>query len=223
MSETSGMQVGDQETLGELLKQHLGILSEEKRSQILGFYDFVLKENQRQNLTRLTSPTDFYYGHVIDVLELLQTKMLAGEPALDLGSGVGVPGLLAGLIGDGTWVLTESEVRKREYLEKAVRFFNLKTRVTVAPGRAEEYLRRNTVKSVVARAVGPVSRIYGWVRSCSTWNTLILFKGPSWSEEWEAFLKTKFRNELIVDGQHSYLVGPEKKERRIVQLKRVQK
>ena len=107
------------ELLKNLLAQNSDLLSEDALSRILEFYEIVLKENEVQNLTRLTSPEDFYQSHVRDVLELLKINRIQ-FPALDLGSGVGIPGLLAALIQPGAWILAESEKRKAEYLEKAV-------------------------------------------------------------------------------------------------------
>jgi 16S rRNA G527 N7-methylase RsmG len=82
-------------------------------------------------------------------------------------------------------------------------------------------LNENTVQSVAARAVGPVDRIYGWLSPCSTWNNLVLFKGPAWKTEWEALSKTKYRNHLKVEALHEYVVGSENKQRVIVKLSRV--
>ena len=37
----------------------------------------------------------------------------------------------------------------------------------------EEFLLNHQVETIVARAVGPVDRIFGWIRTCSTWNNLV--------------------------------------------------
>lgn len=203
--------------LNQFLEAHS--LSEVRRLKILAFYDFLVKENQLQNLTRLIEPADFYYGHFLDAWELSKSGLLE-FPAMDLGSGVGVPGLLVALISDGNWVLAESEVRKADYLQRAVQHLDLSSQVTVTAGRAEDYLKDHRVSTIVARAVGPVERIYGWIRGCSTWKTLVLMKGPSWKEEWARFQLTKFRRELKVRGETQYEVGPEKKSRCIVEILR---
>ncbi len=201
-------------------------LTEEVKERVLSFYEFVQKENQAQNLTRLISPADFFQGHLLDVLELLHMECLV-YPALDLGSGVGVPGLLASILMPKStsyaWILAESEARKAEYLERAVIHLNLVPHVTVFAGRAEAYLKQHTVESIVIRAVGPVSRIYPWLRSCSTWNNLVLFKGPGWEDEWSQFQKTKWRQELKLQKVHLYRAGSgeTQRERKIILLQRV--
>jgi 16S rRNA (guanine527-N7)-methyltransferase len=187
--------------------------------RVVKFYEIVLKENEAQNLTRLTTPLDFYFGHVADVKELLESKLLT-FPAMDLGSGCGVPGLLAAVIEDGVWVLADSEGHKADFLKRAVDILGLGDRVRVFRGRAEEFLNNNEVSSVVARAVGPVERIFSWIGRCSTWNKLVLLKGPGWEEEWRSFNLSKYRSKLKVGREHRYQVGPESKTRVIVQLDR---
>jgi 16S rRNA G527 N7-methylase RsmG len=217
--------------LTQSIPPHLPTLSDSQVEQVLAFYDFMLRENALQNLTRLSSPSDFFNGHVLDVLELL--SFIQGDdfyPAVDLGSGAGVPGLLAAIIQSENeaeenektlkWVLVDSEISKAEYLMRGVELFGLQGTVHVYAGRGEEYLKHNTVSSIVARAVGKIVRIYSWFEQCSTWNKIVLFKGPGWDEEWSHFLLSRHRKRLTLESEVQYTVGPEQKKRRIVKLDR---
>jgi len=202
-----------------LLREYWPDLAAEKLEKIKIFYGLVLEENEKQNLTRLLSPKDFVEGHVLDVRALLTSGLLS-FPAMDLGSGVGVPGLLTGLIDGNEWVLVESERSKADFLSRAVQALKLKN-IRVLADRGEAFLRANRVSSIVARAVGPVDRIYGWIRQCSTWNNLVLLKGPAWNEEWSKFSEGKHRRELVISKVYEYSVGTEKKSRIIVKIDRV--
>ena len=207
--------------LERLLNEAWPGLSTEQSLRIQKFYEALSAENEVQNLTRLISPTDFVEGHVIDVRELLNSGLLS-FPALDLGSGGGVPGLLAAAVtGNDTWTLCDSEKMKADFLFRASASLGLEKNVSVYAGRAEDFLRNRKVEAVVARAVGPVERIYGWIGRCSTWNTLVLLKGPGWEEEWKAFQEGKHARKLKIADEYRYEVGPEKKKRVIVRLKRV--
>lgn len=210
--------------LEQLILQAWPELSLEQRRQVSQFHRLLLEENELQNLTKLTSPKDFVEGHLVDVKELFRSRLVE-YPAMDLGSGCGVPGLLAAVLGEGEWILAESETRKAEYLARAADGLLLSKRVKVFSGRAEAFLSKcgaqSAPASIVARAVGPVSRIYGWIRPCSTWNKLILLKGPRWEEEWQDFLKEQGANHLKLLATHEYSVGAENKKRIIVQLGRV--
>ncbi len=197
-------------------------LDEVQIQGILKFYEMVLRENEIQNLTRLVSPKDFYFGHIQDVLELLKLDYLE-YPVLDLGSGVGIPGLVGALLSEGKWILSDSEKKKAEYLERSSKILGLEKKVRVFAGRAETFLQSNQVQTIIARAVGPVERIYGWIRGCSTWNNLVLYKGPNWEEEWKSFQKSKFRDELKVLVEHNYTTGPlgEEKSRKLLKIGRI--
>jgi 16S rRNA (guanine(527)-N(7))-methyltransferase RsmG len=205
--------------LRDRLQAALPDLDSSTLDRVIRFHEVLLEENEKQNLTRLVSPKDFVEGHVLDVRELLGTKWV-DFPAMDLGSGCGVPGALAAAIAGNSWVLAESERHKAEFLFRVVRELGL-TNTRVVADRGESFLLENQVQSVVARAVGPVERIYGWLQACSTWNNLILLKGPAWKAEWETFRQSKFRDDLAVDKLHEYRVGDENKQRVLVKLRRV--
>jgi 16S rRNA (guanine(527)-N(7))-methyltransferase RsmG len=194
-------------------------LNESQLERLAQFYDLFVKENEVQNLTRLSSPGDFVSGHLLDVRELLGSGYLK-YPAGDLGSGGGVPGLLAAVLEPKSWALIESEGRKAQFLQRAVDTLGL-TEVRVIAGRAESGLSGIRLESITARAVGSVEKIYGWLRKGSTWNNLVLLKGPKWDEEWQEFGKSKFRAELKLVGRREYKVGEEGKRRVIVNLAKV--
>lgn len=205
--------------LRDLLQEAWPELSSDAAARVIAFHRILADENERQNLTRLVSPKDFVDGHVLDVRELVKSK-LADYPAMDLGSGCGVPGLLAAAVTGNVWVLAESERHKADFLFRAVQELGL-LEVRIAADRGESFLAENSVQSVVARAVGPVERIYGWLSPCSTWNNLILFKGPAWKTEWDVLSKSKHRGHLKIEALHEYVVGVENKQRVIVKLSRV--
>jgi 16S rRNA (guanine(527)-N(7))-methyltransferase RsmG len=202
----------------ELLKKAWPELSSDQIVRVGLFYELVVAENEVQNLTRLISPRDFVEGHVLDVKELLDSG-LVDFPAMDLGSGGGVPGLLAAIIRPDAWVLVDSEKKKAEFLTRAVKSLELSS-VQVFDKRAEDVLREISVKSIVARAVGPVERIFGWIGKCSTWNSLVLMKGPGWPTEWTAFETSPHKKKLREGQSRFYEVGEEKKRRQIIKLHR---
>ncbi len=197
-----------------LEKCELDRFSVEQIDRLVLFRDEVLKENEVQNLTRLLSPLDFYEGHVLDVIHLKKSAQIE-FPCLDLGSGMGVPGLVYALLYGGEWVVCDSEVKKADFMARMIDLFEL-TNCKSIGGRAESYLATHPVNSIVSRAVGPVSRIMAWTGPSSTWNKLVLLKGPRWADEWKEFrLKT-----LKLGRTYNYTVGKDEKTRVIVELLR---
>ena len=188
------------------------------------FRDEVLAESQRQNLTRLLEPEDFFRGHIVDVLELRRYRAArpqGAQAAVDLGSGAGVPGLLSAvLFSDEHWTLVDSELRKAEFLGRTVERMGLSDRVKVLHGRIDQVWGRARCSEVVSRAVGSVEKIYSWLEGCSTWNSLILLKGPRWPEEWSEFSKGRWKGELAPGPVAEYSVEGQI-QRLIIQLNRV--
>ena len=83
-------------------------------------------------------------------------------PALDLGSGGGVPGLLlAAWFPDVEWLLLDRNRRRSSFLARAVADFGWVGRVEVLRAAAEEAARRpglrGTFRTVTARSFGPPS------------------------------------------------------------------
>lgn len=194
-------------------------LDESTIQAIVRFREVLLKENAVQNLTRITAPADFVDGNVIDCIELNKSGLVS-YPAMDLGSGGGIPGLLLAAMGTKGWLLCDSEGSKAAFLARAIDELGLQGAAQAVSGRAEDALKDRKVESVVARAVGKVEKVFGWLERCSTWNNLVLLKGPGWEEEWAEFQKSRHRKKLRIAAEHRYEVGPEKKKRVIVRLER---
>jgi len=204
----------------KLVEQTLVPLSDEQIDRTVRFREAVLGENENQNLTRLLTPTDFFEGHVLDVLHLKKTGWIDSK-TLDLGSGMGVPGLLYAIIFGGKWVLSDSETSKANFMSRIIDEFHLDS-VQSTNKRAEEFLSTHggDVFAITSRAVGSVTKQYTWLSKCSTWNTLILFKGPKWEEEWAEFTLTGQRKRLKIAAEYPYSVGAEKKKRKLIRLDR---
>jgi 16S rRNA G527 N7-methylase RsmG len=104
------------ESLRVLLEKELqNTVYYDKIPALAAYYELILTESLRQNLTKILSVEEFFYRHVYDCLELLKTNWLE-YPVLDIGSGVGVPGLMTALLSGrvtGEWLLSESEKKKQ--------------------------------------------------------------------------------------------------------------
>ncbi|MBC8364225.1 MAG: class I SAM-dependent methyltransferase [Actinobacteria bacterium] len=83
---------------------------------------------------------------------------MAGQTAVDLGSGGGLPGLVLATRTDCHWYLVDRGERRCRFLEWAVRSLNLSDRVSVLHSDATDVGRgelRGTVSLVTARGFGP--------------------------------------------------------------------
>lgn len=87
-----------------------------------------------------------------------------GAQCVDLGSGVGVPGLLLAMLYPETnWRLLDASARRCEIAQRAVQAVGLENQVEVIHGRADDYAHDTRWRSandlVVSRLFGPPSEV----------------------------------------------------------------
>jgi 16S rRNA (guanine527-N7)-methyltransferase len=146
--------------------------------------------NEKMNLTRHTTIEKFVGRDIVDSHELC--KLLErGERILDVGTGGGVPGIVASILRPDLVVnLSESTQKKARAVEEMVG--ELALPVKVFPNRAEEVLEITTFDTLVARALAPLSKVLVWLAPhWDAFDRLLMIKGPAWVEERDAAQKAR--------------------------------
>lgn len=212
------------------MKIEPSLLDPDTEKRVVSYWELLKEGNRVQNLSRKSDTWDeFVQNHLIDCIELRKSGWLKEDsPRVDLGSGCGVPGLLAAAIEGPSsvsrWWLLESEKKKAEFLSVTARTLGLSHRVAVVPVRIEDWLpkARTEQVTIVSRAVGKVDQIMGWISKCSTWNRLVLFKSKGWQAEW-AETSAANKKKLKIYGQIDYSIqdSGESKFRTLICLDRV--
>ncbi len=189
-----------------------------QQEQLVKFRELVVAESKVQNLTKLLSDEDFFYGHLEDCFELQRLGWLdSSQPNLDFGSGAGIPGIPLAILTGSKMGLVESETRKAEFLQKTVDALGL-TGVDAVHARIEDLLKSRSCDAVLVRAVGSVEKLLDLLRKSSTWNRIILFKGPAFAEESKVLTHEKFRRFKVIRKQ-AYTV--QEKTRLLIEIGRV--
>ena len=93
-------------------------------------------------------------------------------------------------------------------------------RVSITAERVESVIQDIEPDTVIARAVGTVEKIAGWISNCSTWNNLILFKSKGWEVEWNEAKISRFGKKLTTTHTQEYSSGD--KYRILINLKKKQ-
>lgn len=138
-------------------------LSPEQSGNFRAYAHLLIEEGKHTNLTSLRDPESIERRHFAESLALLEALEHAGafiSPAIDIGTGAGIPGLPIKIVRpDLRLTLLEATGKKVQFLELVVRTLGL-SGVNLVHGRAEEVAHdpahRGAYNLALARAVAPL-------------------------------------------------------------------
>ncbi len=147
--------------------------------------DFLLDENQRQNLVARGTLPHVWVRHIVDSAQLMHVsrETLPDGEWLDLGTGAGFPGLvIAALQPDRPVILVESRKLRTDWLQRAANALSL-ANVRVVQSRVED-LPSSAHAVISARAFAPLDKLVTLSARFSTPDTIwLLPKGARAAQE----------------------------------------
>ena len=129
-------------------------------NQFERYYEFLISENKKYNLTAITEKNDVIFKHFLDSC-LAEKNIIKNAKIIDIGSGAGFPSIpLKILRPDIKFVLVDSLNKRVKFLNELIKILNLQDVVGVH-ARAEDYIKDNREKFdyAVARAVAPLNTL----------------------------------------------------------------
>ena len=144
----------------ELTKININI-SVDTLSKLEKYYQILVEENAKYNLTAITEEPQVYLKHFYDSLCIVKIINLDNQYLLDIGTGAGFPGLVLKIVFPTLKVdLLDSTNKKCIFLKKVIDTLEL-TNINVINARAEEYAKENREKYdiVTSRAVAPLKHL----------------------------------------------------------------
>lgn len=158
--------------------------------------DFLLKENQKTNLTGIKDRQEAYLKHIEDSIVVsnnLSTVCPHYQHILDLGTGAGFPGLIIALENQRKQVyLLDSINKKIEFIKRTQVKFNIKN-ITPVCDRAENYalIKPSFFDVVIARAVAKLHILAEYAAPFLQKNALfVALKNKDTKEELQESLST---------------------------------
>ncbi len=117
-------------------------LKEQQLDQFEKFYNYLIEENKKFNLTAITEEDDVILKHFLDsVLPIKEFKQNAN--LIDIGSGAGFPGLPIKIVRpDIKMVLLDSLQKRINFLNEAIKLLDL-SKIEAVHVRAEDYAAKN--------------------------------------------------------------------------------
>lgn len=158
------------------------------RETLLDRYGALLRaEAPNQNLIAASTFDTLWARHFVDSAQLVPLASDAPRGTwLDVGSGAGLPGIVAGILLDRPVMLVEPRARRVEFLQRVISELGL-TRIMVQQSKVETYHPTNRVAIVSARAVAELSQLLASTAHCTDSSTIwLLPKGRNAQSEVEA-------------------------------------
>ena len=136
-------------------------LTDNQLQQLEIYYNLLIEENKKYNLTSITNKEDVYLKHFYDSLTITKIIDLSNESICDIGTGAGFPGLVLKIFFPNLKVtLLDSTQKKCNFLNLVIEKLNLKD-IEVINDRAENYSKkvREKYDIVTSRAVAPLKHL----------------------------------------------------------------
>lgn len=146
--------------LEELKKINI-TLTNDKLDKLQKYYEILITENQKYNLTAIIKQEDVYLKHFYDSLTLRKIVDLNTQSLCDIGTGAGFPGIVLKIVYPTLKVtLLDSTEKKCKFLQKVIDSLELKD-IEVINERAEIFSKENREKYdiVTSRAVAPLKHL----------------------------------------------------------------
>jgi len=181
-------------------------LNETIKQQLQKYYEILVTENQKYNLTTITKIDEVFTKHFLDSMLFTNHQKLSNEKVADLGTGAGFPGLVLKIFYPKLKLtLVESNLKKVNFLNLVIEQLKL-TDVEVFHFRAEEYAILNYEKFdiVLSRAVAYLDIILEiGVQLLKVGGWFILLKGPKANQEINRSQKLVSQLNLKLDYQQN--------------------
>lgn len=129
--------------------------------QLEKYYETLVSENKKYNLTAITNKEDVYLKHFYDSLTITKIVELDSQSLCDIGTGAGFPGIVLKIFFPNLSItLVDSTLKKCKFLELVIKELEL-NKIQVLNKRAEEFSKdvREEYDIVTSRAVAPLKHL----------------------------------------------------------------
>lgn len=161
--------------------------NEEQLKQMQTFYEYVIEENKKFNLTAITEKNDFAIKHLLDCV--LPAHLLPlGASVIDIGAGAGFPSIPLKIIRPDLKITMLDSLNKRvNFLNNAVALLGLKE-ISAIHSRAEDYALKNreVFDIAIARAVAGLNTLSEYcLPFVKVGGVFVALKGSNYETEME--------------------------------------
>lgn len=171
------------EQIKQTFLKHKMKISDAQAQKFEKYFNFLVEENQKFNLTAITEFEDVLIKHFVDCA--VAVGKFYGK-VLDVGSGAGFPGVVLAILRDDLRITLVDSLNKRvKFLNELIALLQLKN-VEVFHARIEDFQQKQSFDTVTARAVANMSTLCEYLLPFVKVNgKAIIYKGAEFFEELE--------------------------------------
>ena len=172
------------EKIKEIFSKYSIEINNLQAEKFVKYYDFLIEENKKFNLTAITDFEQVILKHFIDsVLPINEIKHNA--KIVDVGTGAGFPGIPIKILRDDVDILLVDSLEKRiKFLNELIKLLSLK-KIKTLHSRAEDIgNNRETFDVSLSRAVAKVNTLSEYlIPYVKVGGKIIMYKGKNSEEE----------------------------------------
>lgn len=198
----------------------LGINLEEAQIEKLEeFYQILIEENQKINLTRITEKEDVYLKHFYDSLTIIkEINLNKVETLCDVGTGAGFPGIVLKIVYPNLKVtLIDSLLKRVNYLNRTIEKLNLKN-IKAIHTRSEDY--KGEFDVVVSRAVANLKKLIPWCIHLVKKDGIMIAMKANIEQELTDINQVLKKNHCKIKKINSFLLPKENSNRSLLMIKK---
>src|SRR5262245_46339308 len=171
------------------------------------YYELVLKWNKRLHMTTLTQPQEFFERHILESAFSQSLILPSINQVWDLGSGLGVPGMVIAILRSDLVVrMIEASRNKALFLEEATAHLNLNN-VEVIESRFEAIEGAPEESCLTVRAIEKMEKmIPAILRLGAQASQILIFGATGFGEKIRALVHDKKIESLLIPGSNQRYV-----------------
>ncbi len=200
--------------------EKLGIqLNSKQKEQLEKFYEIVIEENTKINLTRITEKEEFYLKHFYDSLTIVKEVDLNHiESLCDVGTGAGFPGIVLKIVYPNLKItLVDSLLKRVKYLNDTIKKLELNN-IEAVHTRSEDYKGQFDV--VTSRAVASLEKLIPWCMHLVNNEGKLIAMKANIDSELEYIDKILKKYHVKIDKINKFLLPKENSNRSLVIIKK---
>jgi len=191
----------------DLLSNFTDIFTEAEIDPLSKYYELVLKWNKRLHLTTLTQPQEFLEKHILESAFSESLILPSVNQIWDLGSGLGVPGIVISILRPDLDVrLIEAGRNKALFLNEAAAHLNLKN-VVVIESRFEAIEGVPEESCLTVRAIEKMEKMIPEIlRLGGEASQILIYGAKGLEEKIRALVHDKKLESLLIPGSNQRYV-----------------